>query len=117
MPEVEQQAGATPLPLRQALRALAMIDKLTGAPDDVPRVQSVVLRRRAGRIRELADEIESRLDELGRMAGQGLLDSDYRTVARCADCRKRAGWGRSQVDGRALCAKCRRIESGEAGSA
>lgn len=105
-----------PRPLLDAREAFATIRELAKEIEGPPRVESAVLRSRAGRIRELLDLMDRQLDELAALAFKGLLDSEYRTIATCSDCLALAGYARSHIDGRALCDECKRHEiSGKIG--
>ena len=109
-------SAKTPRPLLEAIEAFGQIRSLTEEVAGVPRVQSALLRSRAGRIRELAELVVGKLDELAQLASEGLLDGDYRTIAKCADCLELAGYARSHIDGRSLCDECKRYDiSGTAG--
>ena len=109
-------SAGTPQPLLDARETFATIRDLAQTIGGPPRVESAVLRRRAGRIGELLDLIDGQLDELAALAFEGLLDPEYRTIATCSACLTLAGHARSYVDGRPLCDGCKRDEiSGKVG--
>ena len=109
-------ARMAPWPLRIALQELGELRELAEEIEGLPREQSAVLRNRLGRMRELVDAMEQRLDEVAALASDGLLDNDYRTIATCSDCGELAGHARSAIDNRPLCDECQRWEARGAAS-